>query len=223
VRVMEEAGVYTDVLDEQKGKLAPKDFYDIIHICFPYSESFEEAVRAYMQEYKPKLVIVHSTVAVGTLENEETVAFSYVTGRHPHLDKEMKKFTRLIGTKSEETFVKASEELQKIGFWVCPDQFPVRDVQLAKIADTTYYGVCIAWHKYLRQMAEFYGVNTETLTFSNEVYNDGYTELNASQYIRPVLRFEQGKIGGHCVVQNAQLLQKDFPTNPLLTSILEAI
>ena len=41
----------------------PKDQYDMIHICFPYSDSFVEDVRKYLKMGK---VIVHSTVKAGT-------------------------------------------------------------------------------------------------------------------------------------------------------------
>jgi hypothetical protein len=40
----------------------------------------------------------------------------------------------------------------------------------------------------------------------NENYNQGYAELGETQFIRPILQPMKGKIGGHCVVNNASLL-----------------
>jgi len=40
----------------------------------------------------------------------------------------------------------------------------------------------------------------------NKQYNDGYTKLGKSNVVRPVLTPPSGKIGGHCVSQNFELL-----------------
>ena len=61
-----------DVLDKQyeccvidKGDEAHLD-YEIMHVCFPYSENFVEQVIQYQQLYHPKYTVIHSTVPVGT-------------------------------------------------------------------------------------------------------------------------------------------------------------
>ena len=41
--------------------------YDYMHICFPYNDKFIESVENYKKIFKPKHVIVHSTVPVRNL------------------------------------------------------------------------------------------------------------------------------------------------------------
>src|SRR3990167_1823225 len=62
--------------------------YDVIHICFPYSRKFKKQVRQYCQHYLKirGLVIIHSTVPVGTTESLDQIdaVHSPVRGVHPH-------------------------------------------------------------------------------------------------------------------------------------------
>ena len=47
-----------------------QDFKTIIaHICIPYSKKFEDQVLKIISFHKPELIVIHSTVSVGTTEN----------------------------------------------------------------------------------------------------------------------------------------------------------
>ena len=59
--------------------------YEMLHICFPYSDAFVESVKAYKRIYKSEYVVVHSTVPVGTCDAEGWV-HSPVRGVHPNLE-----------------------------------------------------------------------------------------------------------------------------------------
>lgn len=198
-------------------------FFNVMHVCIPHNSIFCAEVRMYATKFQPDLIVIHSTVPVGTMLKLglENVAYTYVTGRHPQLADEMTEFEHLIAADSESTKDAARYELMLMGITSRNFRFAYNDLELAKLADTTYYGLCIAWHKELRLMAEYYGVDTDTLRNANEVYNAGYAEID-SKYLRPELTFEPGHIGGHCVVPNTNILLQDFPENKLLRAIVEA-
>ena len=72
--------------------------FDIIHICFPYSDEFESEVRRYQDYYKPKYTIIHSTVPVGTSRKLNAI-HSPIRGIHPNLDAGIRTFVKFIGGK----------------------------------------------------------------------------------------------------------------------------
>jgi hypothetical protein len=46
----------------------------------------------------------------------------------------------------------------------------------------------------------------DVYTIANKDYNNGYIKLGKSNVVCPVLKMIPGKIGGHCVVRNCDLL-----------------
>jgi len=46
----------------------------------------------------------------------------------------------------------------------------------------------------------------EVYTHPNNTYNEGYEELGMPNVRRPVLYPPEGKIGGHCIAPNFELL-----------------
>ena len=57
---------------------------DVIHIAYPWTPDFEEQVWTHADEHDASLVIVHSTVPVGTCDPHLWV-HSPVRGKHPNL------------------------------------------------------------------------------------------------------------------------------------------
>ena len=94
--------------------------------------------------------------------------------------------------------------------------------ELAKVLSTTYYGMCIAFHNDINNLCKEHNVKfDEVATKWNKTYNEGYSKLGMSNVIRPVLYPpKDGKIGGHCVVPNAELC-KQFFDSKVLDYILE--
>lgn len=172
---------------------------EVLNICFPYSDSFEEYVREYVEKYKPKATIVHSTVPVGTCR-ELGVVHSPVRGKHPHLDKGIKTFVKYLGGPEEQVEI-AKDYLESAKIQV--DVFDSSDdTEAAKLLSLQYYGLCITFMKEVMKVCDEKGLNFEQVyTHANMDYNDGWIELSEEQFIRPVLEWHPGKIGGHCVIQ----------------------
>lgn len=180
--------------------------FDIMHVCFPYSSSFENDVKQLIEQYKPLHCVVHSTVPPGTCR-KLSVLHSPVRGRHPYLEESILVFVKMIGgEKSEEV----AEYFRRAGMKVLLFR-KQETTELAKILDTTYYGICIEFAKESERLCKEYDVPfSEAYILANQTYNQGYSELGNDEFIRPILQPIQRKIGGHCVLQNAELLKNSI-------------
>ena len=71
---------------------------DVIHVCFPHSEKFVDIVNNYALQTKAQLIIVHSTVPVGTCKSiGEHVVHSPIRGKHPRLAESIRTFVKFFG------------------------------------------------------------------------------------------------------------------------------
>ena len=95
-----------------------------------------------------------------------------------------------------------------------------RTTELGKLLDTTYYGVCIAFHQYAKDLCDREGLDFEAvMTDFNRTYNIGVLGLDRPQFVRPVLYPPEGPIGGHCVVTNKELLEAQYGPDLILSGI----
>ncbi|MDO8577329.1 MAG: hypothetical protein Q7R55_00475 [Candidatus Wildermuthbacteria bacterium] len=184
---------------------------EVLHVSIPWSKNFVNIVRKEIHDYKPKLVIIHSTVIPGTTKKiGELAVHSPVRGKHPKLYQGVKTFVKYVGADSKKTGLMAQKHLESAGMRT-KLFMPSVTTELGKLLDTTYYGVCIAFHKEMKKLCDAWGVDFEAaMTDFNKTYNEGYAKLGMSHVVRPVLKAEEGPIGGHCVIPNAELLDSLF-------------
>jgi hypothetical protein len=201
---------------------------DILNIAIPFTDQrqFSKIVSQYIETYSPTLTIIHSTVTPGTTKliteiTKAKVVHSPVRGIHPNLYEGLKSFVKCIG--GEDT---RAVELTKQHYNELEIRYTVFNgstaTELAKILSTTYYGMCIAFHNDINKLCNDYDVNyDEVATQWNRTYNEGYKKLGMDNVVRPVLYPpKNGKIGGHCVIPNAELCKKFFDSK-VLDYILE--
>jgi len=201
---------------------------DFLHICIPYTDSFVSTVTEYIKENSPKNTIINSTVAPGTTKSiiEEAqsprVAHSPVRGVHPKLYEGLKVFEKYVGVEEEirrRGGVLFSETVRnhfnQIGVEV-KIVSPAATSELAKVLSTTYYGLCIAWHGEVQRLCNEYDLDFELVSTQwNEGYNKGYSTLGMPNVQRPTLYPPKDKIGGHCVIPNAELMRTFFTSEAL--------
>ena len=72
---------------------------------------------------------------------------------------------------------------------------PVELLEMAKLLETSYFGVLIMWAKEMHRFAEQIGGD----------YWDLFAFFDEIDYL-PGARFEQGFIGGHCIMPNIDIL-----------------
>ncbi len=173
--------------------------YDVVHIAFPYRTLFAQSVRFYRRVYSPAHVVVHSTVPVGTCATLDAV-HSPVRGVHPHLLDGLRVFVKYFGGPSAEAI--AAE-------WPGPSRVlpNARTCEALKLWETAQYGVHIRLMQEIHAYCAANGLAFDDVyTYANHSYNHGYAVLGRRDVRRPVLKFTGPDIGGHCVKQNAELL-----------------
>jgi len=189
---------------------------DVLNVCISYQDNFVDIVKKEIDYIKPKLIIIHSTVAPGTTKEIGGMAVhSPVRGVHPYLYEGIKTFVKYIGADSEEAAKAAQEHLESLGIKT-KVFMPSKTTELAKLFCTTYYGLCIAWHAEMKKICDKEGIDFEkAVTDFNKTYNEGYAKLGMPNVVRPVLYPPAGAIGGHCIVPNAEILKKYYQSEAL--------
>jgi len=184
---------------------------EILHICLPWSDKFIGIVKKEIKKINPKLTIIHSTIAPGTVKKiGGMIVHSPVRGVHPKLFEGIKTFVKYIGADNKSAGEMARKHLKSLGI-KAKVFMPSTTTEIGKILDTTYYGLVIAWHGEMKKICDKLGVDFDSaVTDFNKTYNEGYKKLGKANVMRPVLYPPTGKIGGHCVCENAEILKKYY-------------
>ncbi len=202
------------IYDPYKGMMDDISDVDILNVCIPYTKDFVSIVKDLPTPNW--YTVIHSTVPVGTTEKfGHKFLHSPVRGVHPNLYEGLKTFVKFIG--GDEQLAEAySGHLKTLGVetHICKD---AKTTELSKLADTTYYGLCIAFTSDMKKLCDEYDLDfMEVMTKYNNTYNEGYKKLGKPNVVRPVL-YPTDKIGGHCVIPNAKLL----PRTKLIDGLLD--
>lgn len=190
--------------------VGPIPHCDIMHICFPYVEAdrfITESVR-YIAKYNPLVTIINSTVGPGTTraiaeQSKSDVVYSPVRGKHVKMRQDMLHYVKFVGALTPAAGQKACEHFQSIGMKTKLLSTP-EAAELAKLTETTYFGVLIAWAQEVERYCLKFGANyEEVIAFYEEI---GFF---------PPVKYFPGVIGGHCVMPNIKILQKHFDSDIL--------
>jgi len=185
---------------------------DVMHICFPFRDGkFVEQVVEYIHQYRPALTVINSTVAPGTtrqiaVESGTAVVNSPVRGKHARMREEMLHYTKFVGALDVRSGQCAVEHFEGVGM-KAKLLMPPEATEIAKLTETTYFGLMIAWAQEVERYCMEVGANyEEVVSFYEEI-----------KFFPPV-RYFPGVIGGHCVMPNIAILRQHFPSG-----VLEAI
>lgn len=202
--------------DKFKDIEASEKQYNFLHIAFPYSDTFIQDVKNYQNKYNPKYTIIHSTVPIGTSE-KCGCTHSPIRGVHPHLADSICTFKKFVG--GEDCFEVASEfKKYRIDCLCVRDS---RHTEALKLIDTTQYGYLIMLNKEIKHWCDKYDIDFNIVyTLANETYNEGYSKMFRPEVLRPYLKYVDGQIGGHCVINNCKILDEHSPI-PMARKILE--
>ncbi|MGB7134429.1 MAG: hypothetical protein WBD46_04035, partial [Acidobacteriaceae bacterium] len=185
---------------------------DVLHICFPFEiRDFAGETQRYIDMFRPKLTVVNSTVGVGTTrqiaERAGTpVVHSPVRGKHVRMLEELRHYTKFVGAMDPASGEAAARHFQAAGLKTRVLSSP-EATELAKLTETTYFGLMIAWAQELERYCDQSGANyEEIISFYEEI-----------RFFPPVKYFP-GVIGGHCVMPNIRLLRQ-FTRSEILEAI----
>ncbi len=196
----------------------------VLHVCLPYSNKFERFVTDQVKKNKPKLIIIHSTVKPGTTESifkksKIPTVHSPVMGTHPNLVKDILRFKKIIGPTSKESAKIATFHFKSVGIKTELFNSSIES-ETAKLLDTSYYGWNIVFAKLAWELCQKSNVDFNNVyTHFNKIYNSGYSKSKPN-VIRPILKYQPGPIGGHCVIPNLELLE-EYDKNPISKFILK--
>lgn len=173
-----------------------------LHIAFPWSDEFAGQVAAYEQAHRADLVIVHSTVPVGTCDPRGWV-HSPVRGRHPDLVAGLSASVKHCGG------ARAAEAA--LVFRSCGLRVDIHDraaeTEAGKLWELVQFGLQVRVEQAIHAWCVERGLDPDVVyrQFA-DAYNDCYRLLGQPQFARPVLDHVPGPIGGHCVRACAELL-----------------
>jgi len=196
---------------------------DIMHICIPCVdiEKFVSDVAGYVERFKPKLVIINSTVAPGaTMELYKRingaclVAHSPVRGVHKgieHMKWELKRWTKYIGGVNEESAKYAKRHFEELELKTKVLKSCL-ETELAKLFETIYRAWMIVCFQEMHRISRHFGADFDDVV-------DFIEDTHRVRLDRPVLF--PGVIGGHCLIQNTELLLRSYDSK-LLRFILES-
>ena len=210
--ILKEAYPETEGYDKQKSNSVPEHHFLIMNICIPYFEGFIDAVREYRSVFNPKLIIIHSTVPIGTTAQILDAVHSPIRGKHDRMKSDLKNYVKWVGGKdtslAAEYFKGAGIKIQQ-----CDTS---EQTELMKLLCLAKYGKDIAFAYYCNALAKTYEFSYNDILDWDFQYNmfveDGLQ--------RPLIASPEGGVGGHCIIPNTELLNEQHP-NPMLTEILK--
>jgi UDP-glucose 6-dehydrogenase len=211
--ILETAGT-VQRLDVQPQEITSK--VGVMHLCFPFQnrEQFVNAAVGYIERFRPHLTIINSTVLPGTTGtvaglSGARIAYSPIRGKHARMIEDLKRYVKFVAGTDRGAADDAEQHFKAAGFGVARID-RVETLELAKLAETSYFGLQIAFAQELNRYAQTLGADYEqAISFFDEVS------------FLPRVRYYPGFIGGHCVVPNLKLLGM-IARAPLFEAILDS-
>ena len=192
--------------------LEPIKRVDVLHICYPFEiKDFVGETARYIELFTPALTIINSTVAIGTTRtvaerSRAAVVHSPVRGKHVCMLDELYKYAKFVGASDLATGRQAVDHFESAGLKSRLLSSP-EATELAKLTETTYFGLLIAWAQELERYCDQSGQDYQEIT-------SFYDEIK----FFPPVKYFPGVIGGHCVMPNIEILSK-FRQSVMLEAI----
>lgn len=200
-------------LNQKKDNVPAK--VDTLQVCLPCSnpEKFTNIITGYVEQYKPELTIINSTVPPGTTLKVAAnckclVAHSPARGVHisaEHMVWEIKRWTKYVGGADATASKAAKAHFEKLGLKVKTLK-SCRETELAKLFETTYRAWMIACFQEMHRISRAFDADfDETVDFLEDTHKE--------RLDRPIMF--PGVIGGHCLIPNTELLLKSYDSDML--------
>lgn len=188
---------------------------DVMHICFPFQlPDFVGEVARYVERLEPRVTVINSTVSVGTTRavHDRTgalIGHSPVRGKHARMLEDLGGYVKFVGALGEGADREIAEHFESLGLRTRVLSSP-EAAELAKLTETTYFGLLIAWAQELERYCDRLELDyAEIVSFYEEIE------------FFPRVSYFPGVIGGHCVMPNIELLRR-LEDSPLLNAIRES-
>ncbi len=180
----------------------------IMHVCFPFvaESEFQSAVAGYARKYRPEVIVINSTAVPGTtrgIEKETGIpcVYSPIRGKHTKMVDDLYMYVKFVAGTDAQAIGRVQAHFIESGLKSEVISTP-EALELAKLLETTYFGMLIAWAQEMNRFAET--VNADYLELGKFFREIAYL---------PGVLFQPGIIGGHCVMPNIALLKRRFESS----------
>ena len=178
---------------------------EILHICYPFTAHFVDTTREYVARYRPAVVVVNSTVVPGTtraieLATRTPTVYSPVRGKHTEMTAELRRYVKFVAGTDAASVASVEAHFRAAGVRT-KRMAPTAQLELAKLLETSYFGLLIAWAQEMDRFSHIVGGD----------YWDLFAFFDEIEFL-PRARFVPGFIGGHCVMPNLELLAAVRPS-----------
>lgn len=199
-----------DLMDEKKFHSLAGLETDFLHVCIPFTKKFIPNVVALVKQFRPKGLVIHSTIEPNTTKKLQQklsipVIYSATRGVHKRMLYDMKRYAKFYAIEKDAPNLKWAtttyeNTLSKCGVKTKRMTSPIT-LELAKIVcDTSYYGWLITYAQLSNMIATNNGVNYDEMwSFADEIH----------KFLGNRPKMYPGVIGGHCVIPNLDLINDE--------------
>jgi UDP-N-acetyl-D-mannosaminuronate dehydrogenase len=198
------------LMNEKQFKSLEKLETSFIHICIPFTKNFVANVLTIYDKFKPRCVVIHSTIEPNTTKTLQAklpipVIYSATRGVHKRMLYDLKRYTKFFAIEDNApNKIWAVKTFSKIMKRSCIKTKRISKpitLELAKIiCDTSYYGWLISYAQISNVIAMKHGVNYDEMwSFADEIH----------KFLGNRPKMFPGFIGGHCIVPNLQLINNE--------------
>ena len=181
-----------------------------MHICIPFNKLFISEVRKLEKKFKPRLIVIHSTISPHTTEKlqnklEIPIIYSATRGVHKRMLRDLKRYVKFYSIYENAPNSKWASKIFENKLKKCNVKYQKMStpltLELAKIiCDTSYYGWLINYAQISKIITEKENVDYDEMwKFSDEIH----------KILKNRPKMFPGFIGGHCVIPNLELIDDD--------------
>lgn len=180
--------------------------FDVMHVCYPYSDSFVDTTVDYIRKFNPELTLIESTVKVettdtihGKLTPNQLLCHSPVRGLHVNLLWGIQTYTKFIGGCTLKASLTAKRYYESIGLKTYMAKSPY-ETECAKLMNLSYYATCIALFQEFERIRDKHNLNYDDILqfFETTTYE------SEGEFPRPI--YHGNYISGICVMQGMNML-----------------
>jgi UDP-N-acetyl-D-mannosaminuronate dehydrogenase len=184
---------------------------ELMHVCIPFTKSFQSEVIKLEKKFKAKGIVIHSTISPNTTKKLQgklsvPIIYSATRGVHKRMLKDLKRYTKFFSIDNSAPNSKWASKtfenrMKKCGVKSKKMSEPVT-LELAKIVvDTSYFGWLINYAQISKIISDKYNVDFDEMwSFSDEIH----------KFLKNRPKMFPGFIGGHCVIPNLQLIDNEL-------------
>ena len=180
-----------------------------LHVCIPFSKTFQSNVKKLNKQFSPQCIVIHSTISPYTTKKLQNILripiiYSATRGVHKRMLRDLSRYTKFFAIEKDAPKAKwASTQfrniMKKCGVKTKKMSNPLT-LELAKIVvDTSYYGWLINYAQMSSMIARKHKIDYDEMwEFSDEI----------QKFLGNRPKMFPGFIGGHCVIPNLSLIDE---------------